>query len=164
MNNNNVKFKIVIAITAVILIFVGILVYNYFEIPTVRQELNSEASEFNSVKVSGPRLEVSPESFDFGTVVYGEVAEQSFELKNIGSKALEILRLSTSCGCTKAKMAEGDKVIAPGESVKMEVSFDPAVHKDDSDLGELTRVVYIRTNDSEIPETEVEIFANVVNK
>ena len=97
-------------------------------------------------------------------MIYGEVARHSFTVKNTGAEPLEIFRLSTSCGCTQAEMKDGQTVIAAGESAEMSVSFDPAVHKDDTDLGELTRVVYIRTNDVSQPETEVTIKANVIKQ
>ena len=59
-------------------------------------------------------------------------------------------------------MAKEDKVIAPGQSANLLVTFDPAVHKDDSDLGDLIRIIYVRTNDPENSEVEVEITAKVV--
>jgi len=111
---------------------------------------------------SGPVIEIAEKTFDLGTVVYGDVASHIFEITNRGSEDLEILKLSTSCGCTKASVADEDKIISPGESVEMLVTFDPAVHKDDSDLGELQRIIYVKTNDPSSDEVEVEITANVV--
>ncbi len=69
-------------------------------------------------------------------------------------------RVSTSCGCTKAKL---DKENLSGyESTVVRVSFDPAVHKDDTDLGEVTRTIYIETDNPNFPELESVITASVI--
>ena len=127
---------------------------------------NSEANEnsANQNLSQGPAIQITPAAFDWGTVIYGEIAQKTFIIANAGNQPLEILRLSTSCGCTKAVMAENDKIIAPGQSAEMSVTFDPAVHQDDMDLGEIVRVVYIKSNDSQKPEAEVELRAKVIKK
>ncbi|MFA4871667.1 MAG: DUF1573 domain-containing protein [Patescibacteria group bacterium] len=127
---------------------------------------NSEANEnsANQNLSQGPAIQITPAAFDWGTVIYGEIAQKTFTIANAGNQPLEILRLSTSCGCTKATMAENDKIIAPGQSAEMSVTFDPAVHQDDMDLGEIVRVVYIKSNDSQKPEAEVELRAKVIKK
>lgn len=149
-----------IVLIAVILLI--IVVYGYAKVPegTSQDFSNNNGSGISVIK--GPAIEAAPDSHDFGTVIYGDVAEHTFIVKNLGDEPLEILRLSTSCGCTNATIAEEDKIIAPGQSVDMLVTFDPAVHKDDSDLGYVTRIVYIKTNDPANPEVEVEITAKVI--
>ena len=79
---------------------------------------------------SGPIIQIRPTEYDWGTVIYGQVARQTFQITNNGDQPLEIQRLSTSCGCTQAFMAESDKIIAPGASADLLVTFDPAVHED----------------------------------
>jgi len=156
----------IVLIFAIILVLGGAILYGYLKTPdqgSLNNNLGIRGPGIPADETSkGPIIEVTPSSYDLGTVIYGEVAEHTFVVKNLGSQPLEILRLSTSCGCTKATIAEEDKVIAPGQSVDMLVTFDPAVHKDDMDLGDITRVVYIRTNDPKNPETEVEITAKVI--
>lgn len=143
----------------------GVIFYSYAKLPaSVNSNSNVNQNDSPLAITSGPVIEVTPASYDLGTVVYGKIAEHTFTVKNLGDKPLEILRLSTSCGCTKATMAEKDKIIAPGQSAEMLVTFDPAVHQNDMDLGELTRIVYIRTNDPKKPETEVEIKAKVIKE
>jgi hypothetical protein len=44
------------------------------------------------------------------------------------------------------------------------VSFDPAVHKDDTDLGELTRTIYIDTDNPNFPKLTSTITANVIKE
>lgn len=146
----------IIIVVVIIIIAAGIIFYGYNQ----SQEQDSQNSNFRTV-VEGPMIEVSPLSYDFDIVKYGDVVSHTFNIKNLGNEPLEILKLSTSCGCTQADIAETDKVIAPGDNVDMTVTFDPAVHDDDSDLGELTRIIYIKTNDLQNPEIEAEITANV---
>ena len=112
--------------------------------------------------IKGPAIKIIPETYDLGTVIYGEVAKHIFTIENIGDEPLEILKLSTSCGCTKALMADEDKIIVPGQSVELAVTFDPAVHKDDTDLGDISRIIYIVTNDPNQPRLEAEITARVI--
>ncbi len=71
-----------------------------------------------------------------------------------------VTRVSTSCGCTSAEVEKNS--LAPYESTKVKVSFDPAVHKDDTDLGKLTRTIYIETDNINYPSLEVTITANVI--
>ena len=42
------------------------------------------------------------------------------------------------------------------------VSFDPAIHKDDSDLGDVTRSIYIDTDQKLFARIEASIHANVI--
>jgi hypothetical protein len=155
--------SIVILIVTVVVILAGAIFYNYSQTPDeINQNNNININRPGIPVIKGPAIEVIPDSYDLGTVIYGEVAKHTFAVKNSGDESLEILRLSTSCGCTKATVAETNKVIAPGQSVEMMVTFDPAVHEDDHDLGDVTRIVYIKTNDSKNPEVEVEITANVI--
>lgn len=107
-------------------------------------------------------LALEPRVFDLGTVVYGQVATYTIQLTNLSSAPLKILQLSTSCGCTKAQMAEKDKIIPPGATVPLLVSFDPAIHQDDTDVGLLKRVVYINTDHLEAPELSAEFTALVI--
>ena len=149
-------------IVAVVVILIIIVFYNYNQISD-NPNLN-QANQFNRSIVQGPAVKVSPAVFDLGTVVYWEVAKHIFTVENLGDAPLKILRLSTSCGCTKAVMEEKDKEIASGQTVKVEVTFDPAVHKDDTDVGELKRVIYIGTDEPSNPEIEAEFSATVIKK
>jgi len=162
----NKTIIIVIIVIIVIIIVLGGTVIFLFSNNDEQVNQNQNTDEVSGQKelVQGPKIEVSTGSHDFGTVIYGDVVEHNFTITNIGNQPLEILRLSTSCGCTEASMEDSDKTIAPGKSVLMRVTFDPAVHKDDSDLGNLTRIVYIKTNDPANPEIEVTINAFVVKE
>lgn len=108
---------------------------------------------------SAPAIQSSAQVYDFGDIdrEQGPVST-TFTITNAGDEALQINRLSTSCGCTTAVMDQSD--ILPGESRPMEVTFDPNVHPDQ--FGEITRMVYLQTSDPQLPELELELIGNIL--
>lgn len=105
-------------------------------------------------------IEFLPSSRNLGTVIYGDVAKTEFSLTNNTKNRVEITRVSTSCSCTKAEVEK--TMLEPQETSKVLVTFDPAVHKDDTDLGEVTRVIYIETDHINFMKLEAEITATVI--
>ncbi len=134
----NYRFLIIVSIVIVLIVLFAVFGY-----------LNTENKE--------PRIMITPGSYDFGEIQYEKV-EHTFLVKNIGAKSLEIKGISTSCGCTKG--AVESETIMPGESTNLLVTFDPNL-MDEEVLGDILRVVYIKSNDPEQPEIEVKITANV---
>ncbi len=112
-----------------------------------------------TVAAAQPQIVILDPSHDFGRVRYGDVSHHTFTISNTGAAPLVIEGVSTSCGCTSAEVSTTD--IPAGGSADLIVSFDPAVHKDDTDLGPLTRTIYVDTNDPEQPEVEAKIYADV---
>lgn len=103
---------------------------------------------------------LEPAAQDLGTVVYGDVAQTEFTLTNFSDKPLNLTRVSTSCGCTKAEAEE--TVLKPYSSTTLKVTFDPAVHGDDTDVGELTRTIYIATDNPTYSDIQGSITASVI--
>lgn len=116
----------------------------------------------NAYKEQQVSVQLWPDKQDLGTVVYGDIATTSFTLTNYTPLPLKITRVSTSCGCTKAEVEKEE--LEAYESTTVNVSFDPAVHKDDTDLGELTRTIYIETDNPNFSDLETIIAANVIKK
>ena len=114
----------------------------------------------NAYKESNVMVSLSPETKTLGTVVYGDVATTEFTLTNYTPLPLKVTRVSTSCGCTKASVEKEE--LAAYESTTVNVSFDPAVHKDDTDLGDLTRTIYVETDNPNFPNFESNITARVI--
>ena len=114
----------------------------------------------NAYKESNVMVSLSPETKTLGTVVYGDVATTKFTLTNYTPLPLKVTRVSTSCGCTKASVEKEE--LAAYESTTVNVSFDPAVHKDDTDLGDLTRTIYVETDNPNFPNFESNITARVI--
>ncbi|MCR4263466.1 MAG: DUF1573 domain-containing protein [Candidatus Roizmanbacteria bacterium] len=105
-------------------------------------------------------IAITPETQDLGTVIYGDIAKTEFTLTNFTPDPVKIVNVSTSCGCTSAEVEK--TTLTPYESTKVNVSFDPAVHKDDTDLGDLTRTIYIETDNGSFQKITAEITAMVV--
>ena len=116
----------------------------------------------NAYKEQQVSVQLWPEQQELGTVIYGDVATTSFTLTNYTPLPMKITRVSTSCGCTKASVEKEE--LDAYESTIVTVSFDPAVHKDATDLGELTRTIYIETDNPNHYDLETTITANVVKK
>ena len=116
----------------------------------------------NAYKEHNNEVVITPDNQDLGTVIYGDVPTTTFTLTNFAPLPLKITRVSTSCGCTSAEV-EKEQLEAYG-STTVKVSFDPAVHGDDTDLGELTRTIYIDTDNPNFPKLTSTITANVVKK
>lgn len=122
-------------------------------------ELEGGLDEYKRENVS---VDITPVAKALGTVIYGEVAKTEFTLTNFTPKELTITRVSTSCGCTTAKVDK--KSLAPYESTVVNVSFNPAFHKDDTDLGDITRTIYVDTDNSSFKQVTATITATVIKK
>lgn len=122
-------------------------------------DLSGGRNAYNAMKAP---VEITPKVQDLGVVVFGEVARTQFELKNNSTHAVEITKVSTSCSCTKAEVV--DKKLGPQASTIVNVSFDPAVHKDDPDLGDVTKTIFIDTTHPEVEEVTASIKARVVKQ
>ena len=105
-----------------------------------------------------PKIEVTPVFYDFGNIPYKKV-EHNFSVKNKGGGVLEITRISTSCGCTKGAIDK--ELISSGETSNLLVSIDPNLMEENIE-GKIERIVYIKSNDPDNPEIEIELRANVV--
>lgn len=113
-------------------------------------------------KESHVNVFITPEVHDFGTVVYGDIPIQTFTLTNFTPQKLTITKVSTSCGCTTADLVP--QTLEPYGEVPFTVSFNPAIHKDDTDLGHLTRTIYIDTDNPNFAQVTAQIRANVIRK
>lgn len=73
-----------------------------------------------------PILRVEQTHFDMGVIPRDRNTTQSLRIFNDGKSPLEIKSLLTSCSlCTKAAMADGKKIIAPGSSALVEITMFP---------------------------------------
>lgn len=119
------RATIIIIFIAVLVALGGVIFYSY-----------------PKLGASPPAISVSPADFDFGKISRNKLASADFEIKNFGGEVLKITGVSTSCGCTKASIDK--KMLAPGESARLAVVFDPNYHPEEK--GEILREVYIESN------------------
>ena len=103
-----------------------------------------------------PRIVIEPPFQDLGEVPQKPL-EVAYTVRNEGGSPLVIEKISTSCGCTRAEMEQS--TLAPGEAVTLRVVLDPV---EDNLYGDILRMVYIRSNDPENPEAEVELRVTIL--
>ncbi len=106
-----------------------------------------------------PDIQLATPSSHLGEIPFGEVVTFEVPLKNSGTAELIIEAVSTSCGCTTAEVQP--EVLAPGAEARLTVTFDSGAHGPDA-TGEVTRQVFIRSNDPDEPEIEFRFTAVIL--
>lgn len=129
-----------------------------------------------------PKLTFSQTGHNFGSVSQGQgVVTALLDFKNEGKSDLAIDKLSTSCGCTLASIVyKGEEgptftmpghgktnpanwrvVIAPGDTAKLKIYYDPNAHgKQTEAVLPVTRTASIFSNDPVNFESKVKIELN----
>ncbi len=103
-----------------------------------------------------PDIAVDTTRHDFGSIPQGQVATAEITVRNTGQGALKIEAVSTSCGCTSARVEP--TTIPPGGEGRLLIRYDSGLHPDS---GPVRRHIYIASNDPDEPEVEVIITADV---
>ena len=103
------------------------------------------------------QVALSVMEYNFGTIPNDKAVSEVFEVRNVGRGKLEIVGVSTSCGCTTAEV--DTRQLAPGEMAELEVTYDPQAHG--GATGQFMRVVYVRTDDPDVPEATLIIRVTV---
>ncbi len=106
-----------------------------------------------------PRIALATTSIDLGDVVNGEIIVREVTVQNTGEKELSVEAVSTSCGCTQARLEPMN--IPPGGSGTLFIEFDSGAHGPTL-TGQLIRQVFIASNDPQQPETIVELAAIIL--
>ena len=123
-------------------------------LPTVSGKMDVPGMEGTAPITSA--LVVEPKTFDFGTITRESgVVTTTFSLKNQGEQSITVKEISTSCGCTSAFLEKND--IASGETVALDVQFDPNFHKEPQ--GKFSRTLFILT--SEDIEVQARIYVEI---
>lgn len=73
---------------------------------------------------NAPKFQFKEDTYDFGKVPEGPIAEHVFEFKNTGKEPLIITNVNASCGCTMPEWSK-DPVL-PGKKGKITVRFTTA--------------------------------------
>lgn len=114
------------------------------------------AEEDSASAPSGqPRIEVETLAYDMGVIASTKKGRGQIKVYNRGDAPLIIQSVKSSCGCTKAKMAE--KVIAPGGEAILEITVDPAKIPGFKS----TKTVTILTNDPKQAATRISVTVRV---
>ena len=103
-----------------------------------------------------PKLHLSKEVWDFGTIQRGEEATSPLVMTNMGKGKLHITQIRSSC--TTCSVVEGYQTeLGPGESTELTVTFKAEGRK-----GKVTKTVYIDSDDPEEPRQVFRITGFVV--
>ncbi len=141
---------------------------------------SSSNSKAELQKTAGAKISVTVSSKSAGNIPYngGDLIE-SFPIKNIGDKDLEIANMATSCMCTKAYLKQGNNkgnefgmkgmsnpsswkgIIKPGEEAEIVADFDPTFHGPQG-MGPFQRIVSFETNDPDNPYVEFSFDGTVI--
>jgi hypothetical protein len=106
-----------------------------------------------------PTLAVLPATYDFGEIAADAPVITTLQVSNTGRGKLTIDSITTSCGCTTAKVDETE--LAPGAVTNLTITFDPQAHP--GLYGPLLRMVYLQSNDPAQPEVEVPISVEILD-
>jgi hypothetical protein len=110
---------------------------------------NFALAQDSTKAVKGPKIQFAETSYDFGTAAQNTAVKHLFKFKNVGTDTLRITQVKTSCGCTAA---ESSKIIAPQKDGQIEVTYNTG-----SNVGKVSKTVYIFSNDAESPQRSVSI-------
>ncbi|MGN6569226.1 MAG: DUF1573 domain-containing protein [Flavipsychrobacter sp.] len=95
-----------------------------------------------TVDANGPKMIFKGgDTYDFGTVKEGPLAEHIFEFKNTGKEPLIIQNASASCGCTTPEWPK--EPVLPGKTSKITVRYNTQGR-----VGPFTKDIYIQSNAS----------------
>ncbi len=119
---------------------------------------SAEAATGAAAEAKSPKLEATPDSFDFGTVEEGEKPMAVFTLKNTGGSELVIYDAKPSCGCTLAKLSS--KQLMPGETATLEAVYN----SHNARGGKVSKYVTVKTNDPKNPSKVLRITGEVKAK
>lgn len=103
---------------------------------------------------NAPVAKFSSASHDFGEMKQGDKKDHTFTLTNDGKSELIIRNIRSSCGCTA--VAPSKKVIAPGESVPIKVTFDSRGKR-----GRQSKSITVITNDPKTPTSMLRVSCNI---
>lgn len=101
-----------------------------------------------------PVVKFSESAHDFGEMKQGEKKDHTFTLTNDGKSELIIRNVRSSCGCTA--VAPSKKVIAPGETAPIKVTFDSRGKR-----GRQSKSITVITNDPKTPTSMLRISCNI---
>ena len=119
-------------------ILIGWLIFQ----PTLRKQAAKTGPQ--------PKLMFDRDSRDFGKVMVGKKVSHHYIVRNTGTAPLVIKKISTSCGCTVAKLDQ--TVLPPG--AKSTIDAELTVRR-----GSNSQQVYLHSNDPDHPRKTLKLLA-----
>jgi hypothetical protein len=107
---------------------------------------------------AAPKLELRPESLDFGSIEKGEKVRKTIQVRNAGDADLVISVVRASCAeCVIDKIK--DQTLKPGEEIQLPVTYDATAVP-----GKHPAYLTFETNDPADPFKRLEIDVEIVAK
>ncbi|MCR4391397.1 MAG: rhodanese-like domain-containing protein [Candidatus Acetothermia bacterium] len=107
--------------------------------------------------LAAPRLVLDRDLYDFGSAMDGTVIRFEVTLTNAGDAQLNISRVAYNCSCTSYHLPKRE--LAPGESVKMTITFNTTGYS--RYRQPVSQVLTIYSNDPQKPEQTIIVRGNV---
>ena len=145
----------------------------FFSLKEQKQSKGANVANYDSIDQEKPKAKIATDFSDLGLMKVKEEKGAKFEIVNSGSKPLQLFNITSSCGCTVGKITIGAKTspefgmhskskwmgeINPGNSAYIEVIYRPFIMPV---KGEVTRDVYVSTNDPDNKLLTFTVKANV---
>jgi hypothetical protein len=105
-----------------------------------------------------PRLEVTPDTWDFGTVKVGESTERPFRCKNVGTADLKIEKVQVYDSKFRVVRNITKETLAPGEEVDFAISVNPTYP------GKCETDFYLKSNSAGRTYTKISVKGYAVSK
>ncbi len=102
----------------------------------------------------GPVLQFDKKTHDFGLIPSDSKVAFSWSFRNVGDAPLKIIGTRPQCGCTAT--VQDDRLIPPGGTGSLEITFDPAGLS-----GSIRKSLAVQTNEISERRTLLEIMATV---
>lgn len=153
-----------------VLALLGIFAFSYFE---QKNSVQTKVASFSADQTDRPKAGVNEKYADLGNMSVNEEKSVQFSIENAGSQPLELFNVTSSCGCTVAKVTIDGKTspefgmhsksnwtgeIPAGQNAKVDVIYRPFVMPV---KGDVTREVYVSTNDPDNQLLTFTVKANV---
>jgi hypothetical protein len=106
---------------------------------------------------SRARIAFSETLWDFGHIPKTGKVVHTYQIKSVGEDTLIIAKVRTTCGCTSAPLSKD--TLAPGETARLDVIFDPAKVM----VEETTKRLHVVCNDPNNPLAEIRFRAKIGN-
>ncbi|OGG03836.1 hypothetical protein A2W14_04815 [Candidatus Gottesmanbacteria bacterium RBG_16_37_8] len=155
-STDKIIFFIIGGLTVLALILIG-----FFSVQEQKQKKVANVATYVATDQEKPKAVTTGFFSDLGKMKVNEEKGAKFTIENSGSKPLQVFNITSSCGCTVGKVTIGGKTspefsmdsksnwtgeIQPGQNAAVEVIYRPFVMPV---KGEVTRDVYVSTNDPE---------------
>ncbi|OGG04864.1 hypothetical protein A2Z33_06195 [Candidatus Gottesmanbacteria bacterium RBG_16_52_11] len=146
------------------LLVVIIILIGYVAVGESKADPGTNVVQYNLTDTEKPAAQVDAASKDIGMMSVNDTKITDFTVKNTGTKPLVFYGISSSCDCTSGQVTiDGTKspavsmhdknswtgTVNPGQSATVSVIYEPKIMPV---KGDISRSVYLKTNDPANPQ------------